>query len=50
MLFLCRVDIKDVGPTLQQHWVNASCTRGRQSVGSAPTLPPLSAAVTILPI
>ena len=25
MLFLCRGDVEDVVPTLEQHWVNASC-------------------------
>ena len=28
MLFLCRADVKDSGPTLEQHWVNASCLLG----------------------
>ena len=24
MLFLCRADVEDVGPIVEQHWVNAS--------------------------
>ena len=31
MLFQCWVDVKDVGPTLKQQWVNASCLLARSS-------------------
>ena len=24
ILFLCRADVEDVGPTVEQHWVDAS--------------------------
>ena len=28
MLFLCWASVEDGGPTLKQHWVNASCLLG----------------------
>ena len=28
MLFQCWASVEDVGPTLKQHWVNASCLLG----------------------
>ena len=28
MLFYCGADVEDGGPTLEQHWVNASCLLG----------------------
>ena len=30
MLFLCRADVVDDGPTLKQHWLNASCMLGNK--------------------
>ena len=32
MLFQCWASVVDGGPTLKQHWVNASCLLGRAQI------------------
>ena len=56
MLFLCRADVEDVGPIVEQHWVKLriccdKCSRRCHSVEGVLASPPrsptsLSAAVT----
>ena len=56
MLFLCRADVEDVGPIVEQHWVSASyllsvlagVTLSRVGGGGA-TPPPLLRDIAIRP-